>query len=54
MVYGGVLRPPVPGSAIEAVVDLVILSIEPKEFAPIDPPEPSEDDPWSIRGQPVG
>ncbi len=35
-------------------LDLVILSIEPKEFAPTEPPEPSQDDPWSMRGQPVG
>jgi hypothetical protein len=35
-------------------LDLVILSIEPKEVAPIEPSEPSRDDPWSMRGQPVG
>ena len=34
-------------------LDLDVLSVEPTEPPPTKPPEPSDDDPWSIRGQPV-
>jgi hypothetical protein len=34
-------------------LDLAILSVGPAEPPPIQLPETSSDDPWSIRGQPV-
>lgn len=34
-------------------LDLDVVSVEPSERPPTKLLEPSEDDPWSIRGQPV-
>jgi hypothetical protein len=34
-------------------LDLTILSVEPTEPPSLEPSEPSDDDPWSVRGQPV-
>ena len=52
-----------PADKIEAAIDelrqklkqldLAILSVASAEPAPMKPPDSSDEDPWSIRGQPV-
>jgi hypothetical protein len=34
-------------------LDLDVVSVEATEMPPTQPPEPTADDPWSIRGLPV-